>query len=545
MPGPGDGAYDVVIVGSGAGGGTAAAALTEAGLSVCVLEKGPSYSERDFFHDELAVCRRWFFTPSPFDEPNLVGVNGEPPTASANGWISCCVGGGTVHMSGFFYRMRTDDFRLRTLHGAPERSALADWPISYAELEPYYDEIERRIGVSGDAASLPVKQTAFPLGPIAQHPSAALIDRACKQLGRNVFQTPRAILSGGYQGRKACHYCGFCASYGCEVGAKSSTAASLLPDAQRTGKLTIVPHAMALQVETDARGRASAVVWTDGSAKRRARGRVIVVAGGAVQTARLLLASGIANQSGLLGKNLMFAGQAQSTARFAVPHPMFATKGRDFPFLDRTVADFYLTRDPRFSHPKAGVILFLLPHQNPIFQAEQAADRGTATPPLWGAALTRRLRERFVESRRIDVEVFAEFFPHADSNVTLDPKVKDRFGQAVARIATAVHPATRTASELLLAEGERVLAAAGATVERPPAGPGVYWFLQAGTARMAARASDGVVGADGQTFDVPNLYVADGSPLPSAGGAPFTLTIMANALRIARGIAARGARGDL
>src|SRR6185503_12867097 len=112
-------------------------------------------------------CRRWFFTPDPFSEPNLVAAHGKDVAPSPDGWISCCVGGGTVHMSGFFFRMHPDDFRLRTLHGAPKGSTLADWPITYDELAPFYDEIEKRIGVSGDAATLPIAQAAFPLGPIA------------------------------------------------------------------------------------------------------------------------------------------------------------------------------------------------------------------------------------------------------------------------------------------------------------------------------------------------------------------------------------------
>ncbi len=535
---------DVVIVGSGAGGGTCAAALTAAGLSVCMLEKGPHYTERDFIHDEVAMCRRWFFTPSPFEEPNVVSIDGKPAARSANGWISCCVGGGTVHMGGYFFRMRPEDLQLRTLHGAPAGSSLADWPITHGELAPYYDEIEKMIGVAGDASKLPWDQPAFPLGPLAQHPVSSVIDAACTKAGLRAFQTPRAILTGAYQGRAACHYCGFCASYGCEVGAKSSTLASLVPIAQKTGKLTLIAGAMVLRVVAEG-GRAREVIYTDGKTERRVRARAVIVAAGAVQTARLLLASELANQSGLVGKNLMFSGQTRSSGKFAMPHASFAATGKDFPFLDRTLADFYSTKDKRFAHPKAGIIMLLLPHINPIFQAEQAADRGIDAVPLWGAALTKKLRETFLDTRRVELETFAEFFPHAGSRVELDGSVKDRFGQPVAKVTTALHPATRRAAELLRDEGERVLTAAGATIERPPRDPEVYWFLQAGTARMAAKASDGVIGPDGQTFDVKNLYVADGGALPSAGGAPFTLTIMANALRIARGIAARASRGEL
>jgi len=533
--------YDVVVIGSGAGGGTVAHALTAVGLRVCMLEKGPHYTEANFVHDELAMCRRWFFTPSPFDEPNIVAAHGKPAAPSGNGWISCCVGGGTVHMGAYFFRMQPDDLRLRTLHGAPADSSLVDWPITHAELAPYYDEIEKAIGVAGDAAKLPWQQPAFPLGPMAQHPIASVIDAAAETSKLRAFQTPRAILTGGYQGRAACHYCGFCASYGCEVGAKSSTLASLIPLAQKSGKLTLVANAMVLRIGPEAPARE--VIYTSGGSESRVRGRAIVVAGGAIQTARLLLASSLGNEH--VGKHLLFSGQTKSSGRFQLPHTSFAAKGADFPFLDRTLADFYLTKDKRFAHPKAGIAMLLLPHINPIFQAELASDRGTDEPPLWGPALTTKLKETFPETPRVELETFAEFFPHAGSHVALDASKKDTYGQPVAVVTTSLHPATRRASELLREEGERVLTAAGAAIERPPHDPDVYWFLQAGTARMATAERDGASGPDGQLFGARNVYVADGAALPSGGGAPFTLTIMANALRIARGIAARASRGEL
>ena len=131
---PGEGDFDAVVVGSGAGGGAVAFGLTRAGLRTCVLEKGPQYSEADFTHDELAITRRSFFVPSPFDEPNLVARDGGKAAPSADGWISCCVGGGTVHMMGWMFRMEERALRMKSrVQGEPD-AELVDWPIEYDEL---------------------------------------------------------------------------------------------------------------------------------------------------------------------------------------------------------------------------------------------------------------------------------------------------------------------------------------------------------------------------------------------------------------------------
>src|SRR5262245_60928751 len=218
--------FDAVVVGSGAGGGAAAYALTQAGFRVCLLEKGPHYRSEDFFHDELAVCRRDYFVPSPLDEPHTIVRSGQTAAErTTDGWIACCVGGGTVHMSGYSFRLHREDLRLRSLYGEVPGADAADWPIAYEDLEPHYDEVERLIGVSGDHASNPrePRRGPFPLAPLLAHPASALVEAGARKLGLSAFPTPRAILSADYNGRPACRYCGFCAGYGCEVAAKSSS----------------------------------------------------------------------------------------------------------------------------------------------------------------------------------------------------------------------------------------------------------------------------------------------------------------------------------
>jgi len=528
---PAEGDFDAVVVGSGAGGGTVAFGLTRAGLRTCVLEKGPHYKDEDFFHDELAITRRSFFVPSVFDEPNLISRSGLPAAPSSDGWISCCVGGGTVHMMGWMFRMRPEELRLSTELGRVEGAELLDWPVTYEELTRAYDEIEELIGVSGDASTLPIAQRALPLAPIAQHPAAGMIDDACKKLGRTSFQPSRAILSAAYRGRQACHYCGFCAGYGCEAGAKSSTASSLLPAAAATGRLTLRPRAQVVRVEADTTGRARAVIWRDErGVERQSRAKIIVMAAGAIQTARLLLISGLATRSGQLGRNLVLGAQSLTAGVYALPHPVLGARGgkRDFPFGERA------TRDDH------GTSIFYLPGTNPIFDADQTAKQNGDKPPLWGSRLTTALKERFVDTRRIDCETFAEFLPNPGTKVELDVTRRDKHGLPLAHISVSQHIFTYGASDWLATRGAEVLTASGATRVETMINAGTYWYLQAGAARMTERSMPdwGVTGPDGQVFENPGLYVADGAALPSAGAAPFTLTIMANALRIAGRIVA-------
>jgi len=514
--------FDACVVGSGAGGGAAAWALSRAGLRVLVLERGPHYTAKDFFHDELAVCRRDWFVPDPAREPHMVSRDGGTAERSADGWIACCVGGGTVHMSGYFFRMHREDFR--------------GWPIRFEDLEPFYEEVEREIGVSGAGVPGEPRRKSHPLPPLLAHPAARLVDEACARLGLRAFPIPRAIVSADYRGRQACTYCGFCGSYGCEVDAKSSSLATFLPAAQRTGRLTLRARCRATRIVAE-KGRARAVLYLDERGReQRARARAIVVACSAIETARLLLASGVASSSGLLGKGLMFAALAAGYGRFPRESPAWSPSTERLPFIDRALQD--LPDAPR------GTILFQRPHPNPIFQAEKLAWNRSG-PPASGSELKRRMREFFLETHTIEWESFSEFQPHDGCDVSLDPSVKDTAGQPVARVRIGVHPASLAASDRLAARAREVLSAAGAARQGETDAERVYTVLQCGTARMGTDPRSSVVDASCRAHDVEGLFVADSSSFCSSGSAPFTLTIMANALRVAAGIAGRMRKREL
>ena len=283
------------------------------------------------------------------------------------------------------------------------------------------------------------------------------------------------------------------------------------------------------------------MTWLDQAGReQKARARVIVVACSAIESARLLLASGLANSSGQLGKNLMFATLASGHARFPRDSPAWPASSERLPFLDRAIQDRYVLP----SGKKGGTILFQRPHFNPIYQLEKLAWNGSG-PPIFGAALKQRMREFFHETHTIEWESFSEFWPHAGCALSLDPEIKDARGKAAARVTVAVHPESLAASDELAVLARQVLDAAGAVKQGATSDERIYSVLQAGTARMGKDPKDSVLDQGGQAHDVRNLYVADSSGFPSTGGAPFTLSIMANALRVGAGIVARAKRREL
>jgi len=551
-------AVDVVVVGSGAGGAPVALCLAEAGARVLVLEKGPYYTVRDFTHDEVSVCRRDFWVPWEHLDPHTIRKAGEPEArVTREGWVSQCVGGGTVHMSGFFYRLHAEDFRLATLTGGVRGAELADWPIDLAELEPFYDLAEVRVGVSGQAGLNPfeLRRRPFPLPPLPPHPAAALVDEAARGLGLQPFPTPRAVLSRPYGGRPPCNQCGFCGEYGCENGSKSSVLASLLPLAEATGRCEIRPGCMACRIEVDAEDRAAAVVYFDpAGVERRVGARVVVVAASAIESARLLLLSaggrhpqGLANGQGLVGKHLTFSTFGKGTAvldRAAVVARLGGDH-LDLPFLQRSLQDDYWNERLGSGLPKGGTHNFLLHHPNPINAGVRLAMDSKWT--LWGQPLKDALRRYFHEEIWAEFEVFGEFLPVPGCYVDLDPGVKDRWGLPAARITMAHHPLADDVNRLMVRRGLDVLEALQPKPIRvvPWAWANTTYHLQQGTCRFGDDPSRSVLDRDCQAHEVPNLYVTDASFMPTSGGCPATPTILANAFRVGHKIAERFRRGEI
>lgn len=547
------GEIDVLIVGSGAGGGPLACRLAEAGVRVLVLEKGPEYSRQDYLHDEIAINRRNFWVPAMGEEAHTLVQPGFPAAQPTYlGWIANCVGGGTVPMAGYFFRFHPDDFRLESAYGSYE--AIADWPYGYDELEPYYAQVEWDQGVAGEAGTNPFegrRSKPYPLPPLDAHPLATRLEEAGSRLGAHPFPTPRAIASRPYGGREACVYCGMCAGYGCRVGAKASSQETYLPRARRTGRCEVRARSMVREITVGRDGQATGCIYLDenGTAHEVAA-KVVCVSCSAVESARLLLLSqsplfpdGLANGNGQVGRNLQFHGFSNGQARFHHDRHPGETLRHPNPFLLRSVMDHYFLPDGVSAFPKGGLIRFGLPPKAPIGAALRAAEDGDRL--VFGAELQERLRGYFHDYTTVDFEVFHDFIPNEGTFVELDPALRDRWGLPVARIHMDLPEHHRQAGGWLVDRGLEILSEMGADEVLAEEIGETAGILVHGTCRAGDDPEASVLNAFCQTHEVPNLFVVDGSFMPTSGGAPPTLTIMANSLRTADHILERAKTGEL
>ncbi len=529
--------WDAVVVGSGAGGGVLAHRLAQAGFRVLVLEKGPRLPARALIPDEIGSCLRDAFVPHVADDPHLL-ADDAGTRRSFQGWTSCCVGGGTVHMAAMLYRMHPEDFEAATRFGIPAGSTLSDWPIGYGELRPFYDRIQDFLGLSGETGANPFEPPAapYPGAPLGAHPAAASLDRAAAALGLHPFPTPRGILTAPRGERAACVQCGYCGAYACPVGAKASTVDTFLAAAESTGRCRVLPGAAAVEVVEDGSGRVRAVVaQDDGGGRHEIAARWIVLAASAVETARLLLLSisarspsGLGNAWGQVGRNLVLSLEAAGRASFPYPSPLFSRADDGRPFLNRSIQDRYVDAGAAGPYPKLGTLVFDRAHFNPIQRARRAAAGVGAH-----GALTARLSQVLLHQREIAYESFVEMLPRSGARVRLADGVTDAAGRPVARIDVDDFPSERERTARMAAVAGEVLAALHPiAIEHDPL-PGRTYFLQAGTCRMGRAPSSSVCDPQGRVHGVEGLVICDGSVLPSMGGVPPTLTIMANALRIA------------
>lgn len=555
--------FDVCVIGSGAGGGPVAHTLALAGHSVLVLEKGPWFKDGDFFKDELACCRRSVYTPELRHEQHVIedgdGAGGWDARSTLDSgrdfWNGNCVGGSSNFMSGFFHRLQPVDFRQLSELGPIKGANRADWPIDYADLEPYYDKVEKVVGVSGrfhpHAGAEPRSSADFPYPPTAEHPVSAWIDRACKELDYHVQKVPRAILSQPALGRRSCEYSGYCGSFGCASGAKGGSRAALLDQAVATGRCRIRAESKVHRLLSDAKGRITALEYFDKAGKKqRVDAKIYVVACQAVETSRLLLSStgpgfprGLANNSGQVGRNLLFSAGGAGSGDLAYGD-LSEQRLRQLklmgPFVNRALDDWYLIDDPAFAkgRHKGGIVEFLLAHPNPTGKANGVKWDGDEQL-VWGLPLKRRLESWFRTDRTLNFEVFNDWLPTDDCRVSLDPAVKDRWGSPVARMRLGYHRHDLAVGRYLTERAEKVLKRMGALRISSSVSGAPPPNLQAGGCRFGTDPASSVLDADCRAHEVDNLYVSDGSFMPTGGSVPYTWTIYANAFRVADRIAER------
>ena len=551
MPRRGDAPRDALILGSGAGGGPLALALTQAGLDVLVLEKGPRIRREDYPVDEIEQARRRPFVPRLADEPHtVVTPRTTTPIPTELGWIAVCLGGGTVHMGSYLYRFHPGDFRLRSRFGAYEE--IADWPFGYDDLEPYYVKAEREVGVAGLGGATPFegpRSAPYPLPPLDSHPLARHLEAACRGRGLHPFPTPRAINSRPYQGRPVCAYCDNCGGFGCRTGAKGSVQEALIPRAEQTGRCEVQTGCMAKEIVVDRHGRATGCIYLDTSGgEHEARARIVFVCCSAIESARLLLLSrstrfpdGLANGSGLVGRHLQFHGVTMGQASFRIDrHPGLPLRPWH-PFLGVSVMDHYFLPAGVSDFPKGGILRFDMSPASPLAAYDRTAGSG---PPLWGMELKRRLREEIQDRRAVFFEIFHDFLPNDRTFVELDSQVSDKWGLPVARIHLDVPPHHRAAGGWIFQRACEVLDDLGADGIQALSMGGTSSYLVHGTCRAGLDPRTSVLDPWCRAHEVPNLYVVDGSFLPTSGGAAPTLTILANSFRVADHVIARWRAGE-
>ncbi|MEM7354184.1 MAG: GMC family oxidoreductase [Acidobacteriota bacterium] len=558
---------DVVIIGSGAGGGPLALTLSRAGLDVLVLEKGPDYRREDYPTDEILSLWGDFFYPALGDEPHmLIHRDLAAPRPTLAGWTPNCVGGGTVHMGASLLRFDPADFELRSRYGnggsndsnsrngnSSDGTELADWPYSYDELEPFYCQAEREVGVSGLAGSNPFegpRSQGYPMPPVDSHPVARHLEAACAQRGLTAFPTPRGVNSRPYQGRPACSYCQRCSGYGCRTGARGTAQEALIARAWATKNCEVVSGVMVRRVTVDRTGRATGCLYLDAAGNEHAvQARIVCVCCSSVESARLLLLStsssfpqGLANSSGRVGRHLQFHGGSIGSGTFDVGrHPDLELDDRH-PFLNRTVADYSFLPEHVAAPAKGGVMIFGLSRPEPVSIAKGRV-AGIETP--WGMALKRSLLgDHRPDRRRVSFEIHHDFLPNRGTFVELDPDVCDRWGLPVARIHLDEPAEMATVGKWLVERGLEILDQLGAETLTSVSEGDSTPYLVHGTCRAGNDPETSVVDGLCQTHEVPNLFVVDGSFMPTSGGAPPTLTILANSFRVADSIARRARAGD-
>ncbi|HSK20308.1 MAG TPA: GMC family oxidoreductase [Longimicrobiales bacterium] len=535
---------DFVIVGSGSAGGIMAKELATAGFSVVVLEQGPWRNAQDFRHDEFDTYFYNALLPSPADFPQTfrktadekaeVVQGGPPPLFYSSG-----VGGSSVHFTANFWRFRPVDFRERSLLGAIPGTGFADWPITYEEIEPYYTRVDWEIGVSGaPGPNDPPRSRPYPLPPMPVKSSGVLLEAGARKLGLNPQPAPLAILSQPFNGRNACAHCGYCMGYGCEMGAKSSTLAAMIPAAMDSGNCEIRPLSTVLRVDTNAAGRATGVTYVNGDgAEQRQPARAVILAANGAETPRLLLLShspqfpdGLANSSGLVGKYMMWNAHGDTYAAFE--HPLNEYKSVQ---VTRIVHDFYDSDPKRGFYGGGGLDGRLFP--GPIMFS---AFNMPPDEPWWGQQYKDRLREYY--TRTMQVAAAATSLPLETNTVTLDPDVKDVHGRPALRATYRDHPDDVSTVAFLQERAREIMEAAGARkVWGEPAVESTLGAHLLGTCRMGDDPRTSVVDRYHRTHDVPNLFICDGSSFVTSGRGQPTMTIMALAFRASEHIA-RAAR---
>jgi choline dehydrogenase-like flavoprotein len=511
----------VVIVGSGAGGGTLGSELALKGIDTVILEAGGRHEIADFVNDEWTM----FSKISWLDKRTTSGnwrVAKDFPGLPA--WIVKAVGGSTIHWAGASLRLQEHEFKVRTTYGEIDGANLLDWPITLAEMEPYYAKAEDKMGVTrtNNIPGLPGNN------------NFKVMKAGADKLGYKVCHTGRmAINSEPRDGRGSCLQIGFCFQ-GCKSGAKWSTLYAEIPEGEDTGKLEVRPNSQVLKIEHDAKGKVTGVVYADKDGNHhRQKARAVCVAGNSIESPRLLLNSassmfpdGLANSSGQVGKNYMRHTTGSVYAIFDKPVHMYR---------GTTMAG--IIQDEAENDPSRG---FVGGYEFETLSLGLPFMAAFLDPGAWGRSFTSAI-DRY--DHMAGMWIVGEDMPQEKNAITLHPSEKDEYGLPVPNVHFDDHPNDIAMRNHAYQQGSALYDAVGAVRTFPtPPYPSTH---NLGTNRMSEKPDDGVVNKWGQTHDVPNLFVSDGSQFTTGGAENPTLTIVSLAIRQADHIADRMKKGDL
>ncbi|GAA6210607.1 GMC family oxidoreductase [Hyphomicrobiales bacterium 4NK60-0047b] len=515
----------IVIVGSGAGGGTLANELAQKGIRSVVLEAGKRFTMDDIENDEWAMFSKISWLDKRYSAGGWHGAQNHPNLPA---WIVKGVGGSTVHWAGVSLRFQEHEFKMKTTNGAVAGANVLDWPIGLKELLPYYKKAEDKMGVTGETTGMP---------HLPWNNDFRVLAEGARRMGmKEIVSGPMAINSVDRDGRPACQQIGFCMQ-GCKIGAKWSTMYTEIPRAEKTGKCEVRPNSMVLKIEHDKSGKVNGVVYADLDGKvHKQKARAVCVAGNSIESPRLLLNSessmfpnGLANgTSGQVGKNYM----THTTAGVygVLPKPVNMHRGT-------TVAG--IVSDEAHNNTKRGFTggyqLEVLSLGLPFLSAFMVPG-----PTGWGRGVASALEKYKYMS---GVWICGEDLAQEQNRITLHDTEKDQYGLPVPIVAKTPHINDVNMTNHAYTTMKNIYESVGSKeVYNLPAYPASH---NMGTNRMSADAKDGVVNKWGQAHEVSNLFVSDGSQFTSSGSENPTLTIVALAIRQAEYISKQLNAGKL
>ena len=511
----------VVVIGTGAGGGVLANELAQKGVKVVALEAGARHLPQDYINDEWDSFGQlaWTDARTTSGDWRVAKDFAGLPT-----WIVKAVGGATTHWAGASLRFQDHEWKAKTTYGDVEGANLLDWPIDPREMDDYYTRAENKMGVTNTGGR----------PPLPGNNNFKVFEAGAKKLGyQNVHTGNMAVNSTEYDGRAACQQTGFCFQ-GCKFGAKWSTAYTDIPQGEATGNLEVRENAHAARIVHNDEGKVTGVEYFDADGNLQTQmARIVSVAANSIESPRLLLNSasemfpdGLANSSGQVGRNYMRHMTASVYALFDQPVRMWR---------GTTMAG--IISDEARHDPSRG---FVGGYEMETLSLGIPFMAAFLNPGAWGREFTTALDGY---ENMAGMWIVGEDMPQADNRITLNADVKDQFGLPAPNVHFSDHPNDVAMREHAYQQGIAVYEAVGATRVMPtPPYPSTH---NLGTNRMSERPEDGVVNKWGQSHDVPNLFVSDGSQFTTGAAENPTLTIVALAIRQAEHIAAEMEAGNI